>query len=320
MNPRGGGCCIARYGGGAYDTSSSKVDRIMLRFRPIAPKPTATTTNGSFSGGSSPENSQPSVKIKTAGRGKRKHAAKDCHSVNKMTRCGISRKTKASPEKTTDSGRSVLDGCEKAVKTLSFLPETPDAKLGGSSSKESFPLWLSFGGGGHVRSRGMGHVGSEVGRRMMIAGSWVKVECVTETWVLNSYGPLGRTDEEKVRSIEMDTCPGFVSDGLNRVRWTNDAYRRMVVGEEAAAAGEVGAWLVVEEGVALPPVAGFTCRVRVVTCGKEKNCKTVPCDVWRMDCGGFAWRLDTAAALSLWVDFQSLLSGKKLATVLLPLL
>ncbi|CBI15623.3 unnamed protein product, partial [Vitis vinifera] len=41
-----GGCCIARYAGGAYDMS--KVDRIMLRFRPIAPKPTSA---GSVSGG-----------------------------------------------------------------------------------------------------------------------------------------------------------------------------------------------------------------------------------------------------------------------------
>ncbi|KAL0415716.1 UNVERIFIED_CONTAM: hypothetical protein Slati_3403500 [Sesamum latifolium] len=45
----GGGCCIARYAGGAYD--KSKVDRIMQRFRPIAPKPAAG--GGSLSAGSS---------------------------------------------------------------------------------------------------------------------------------------------------------------------------------------------------------------------------------------------------------------------------
>ncbi|KAK7858074.1 hypothetical protein CFP56_014543 [Quercus suber] len=35
------------------------------------------------------------------------------------------------------------------------------------------------------------------------------------------------------------------------------------------------------------------------TCGKERSSITLPCDVWRMDGGGFAWRLDVKAALSL---------------------
>lgn len=289
-----GGCCIARYAGGAYDISM--VDRIMLKFRPIAPKP--ASANGSTSGGGSSGSSSASPESSgtpRTGRGKRGHAA--------SKKCGR-RKRRCSPEN-TDSGGSVSGG-EKDVKTLPLLPEAPDVKE--AAKKQRFPLWLSFenGGrpsGGELVGAGSRDPAAEVARRVVAAASWVKVEFVTDTWLADfyPYGGIGRTDGERVRSLEVDTCPGFVSDGLNRVRWTNAAYRRMVAGE-AAAVGEVAAWLVVEEGVALPVgCAGFTCRVRLVTCGNEKASKTVPCDVWRMECGGFAWRLDTAAALSLWI-------------------
>ena len=84
-----GGCCIARYAGaGAYDMS--KVDRIMLRFRPIAPKPVAGGTNSAGGGG----------------RQKRKCA----RSVNNNKR----RRKQSSAEK------------DDAVVTLPLLPEAPD--------------------------------------------------------------------------------------------------------------------------------------------------------------------------------------------------
>ncbi|PIN01958.1 hypothetical protein CDL12_25531 [Handroanthus impetiginosus] len=304
-----GGCCIERYPGGAYDVS--KVGRIMLRFRPIAPKP--TSGSGSLSGGGSistttTENSSPSVKT---GRGKRRHAVKDLNSNTVNRRNNNCRKRKCSPEN-TDSGGSVSAG-EKAVKTLPLMPEAPDAKVESPKmvlKQTSTPLWLSFGSEGGIMSApglspsGLDDPAAAMGRRVVMA-SWVKVECVTDTWVVGCYGynnGLGRTDEERVRSLDLDTCPGFISDSLNRVRWTNKAYKRLVGGEveEGEGEGEVVAWVVAEEGVALPlGCAAFTCRVRVVTCCKEKSSKTAPCDVWRMDCGGFAWRLDTTAALSL---------------------
>ncbi|GFP85042.1 hypothetical protein PHJA_000648000 [Phtheirospermum japonicum] len=270
----------------------SKVDRIMLRFRPIAPKP-----DGSISGGGSTGSGPVPAK---SDRGKRRQAAKDgCNNgtVSKRSNCG--RRRKSSPEN-TDSGGSVT-GEEKDVKTLPLLPEEPD--------KRDYPLWLSFGnegsGGDTVTPTAdrsvMEETTAPVGRRVVVVQSWVKVECVTDTWAAGCYGYgwMGRTDEERVMNLHLDTCPGFISDGQNRVRWTNAAYRRMVAAEEEEAAASV----VVEQGVVVPVgCAGFTCRVRVVTCGgKDKGVKTVPCDVWRMDCGGFAWRLDTAAALSLWV-------------------
>ncbi|KAE8706279.1 hypothetical protein F3Y22_tig00110402pilonHSYRG00078 [Hibiscus syriacus] len=43
----------------------------------------------------------------------------------------------------------------------------------------------------------------------------------------------------------------------------------------------------------------FSCKVRLqYMWNKEKLSRTLPCDVWKMD-GGFAWRLDVVAALSL---------------------
>ncbi|KAL8474615.1 hypothetical protein ACS0TY_030455 [Phlomoides rotata] len=260
-----GGCCIARYAGGAYD----KMDRIMLRFRPIAPKPVSTAGSGFGGGSAAPDNSGTSFK---RGRGKRNGA------VSK--RINNKKKRKCSPEN-TDSGGWVTGG-EKEIRTLTLLPEAPDVR---EPPKQSFPLGLSFDDG-----RGTVSPAAAMWRRVVV-GSLVKVKCVTDAWLMD--GCVGRTDEERVRSLDVDTCPGFISDGQNKVRWTNAAYRRMVSGEGAA-------WVVVDEGVALPVgCAAFTCRVRVVTCGKETNAKTVPCDVWKMDCGGFAWRLDTAAALSL---------------------
>ncbi|VFQ93727.1 unnamed protein product [Cuscuta campestris] len=96
-------------------------------------------------------------------------------------------------------------------------------------------------------------------------------------------------------NLARDTCPGFLSDGLNRVTWANAAYREMV-GHSGGGAVVVG------EGVEVPPItaAAFTCRVRVVTCGGK--CRVLWCDVWRMDGGGFAWRLDTEVALTLGLD------------------
>lgn len=288
MMDQRGGCCIARYAGGcAYDIS--KVDRIMLSFRPIAPKP-ASTDGSVFSGGSSSssataENASPSVKT---GRGKRRaQAAKDGGTTSNMNRRNSGRKRKSSPEN-ADSGGSVPSGV-KEIKTLALLPESPDVL----ASKKRLPLLQNEWICGGILSPAADPA-EVVGRRAVVE-SWVKVECVTDTWVVGCYGyggTWGRTDEEKVRGLDLDTCPGFVSDGLNRVRWTNAAYMRMMASETG-----VAVLVVVEEGVSLPVgCPGFTCRVRVVTCGSSQ---TVPCDVWRMECGGFAWRLDTTAALCL---------------------
>ncbi|KAH0690230.1 hypothetical protein KY290_018475 [Solanum tuberosum] len=291
-----GGCCIARYAAGAYDMS--KVDRIMLKFRPIAPKP--AVAGSSVSGTTTPPQ-KTEVPVRT-GRWKRRYVKENNKNSNnsKRSNSGSSpsgRKRKApSPEENESSGKTVSGG--ETVVTLPLLSESPERKdRSVDVVKKNAPIWLSFGGNqenNNGQLQGCG--GVMFPQPVQVVGSWVKVESVTDAWV-EGYG-LGRTDEEKLINLERDSCPGFISDGLNRVRWANKAYKAMV-GEGA---GEVVVWLVMKDDVRLPDnksTAAFTCRVRVVRCGKEKNSLILPCDVWRMDGGGFAWRLDTEAALSL---------------------
>lgn len=301
-----GGCCIARYGGaaaGAYDMS--KVDRIMLRYRPIAPKP---ASSGSVSGGSTPEKND--LVVVRSGRGKRRYVRDASNNNNNSNNKRCNRKRKASsPEDKRDGFSS------ETVVTLPLLPEAPER---GSKSPEeespamvkqevkNLPAWLSLENNitddnsyYYYRQPAVFCVPDRkvvLPQPVRVVGSWVTVERVTDTWV-DGEG-LGCTDEERSKNLERDTCPGFISDGENRVVWTNAAYRRMVAakGEEEA---EVAVGLVVKEALPVGHLA-FTCSVRMqYTSGKERNSLTLPCDVWRMDGGGFAWRLDIKAALCL---------------------
>lgn len=130
--------------------------------------------------------------------------------------------------------------------------------------------------------------------------SWVMVDRITNIFV-DSEG-LGSTDMEKMKNLETDTYPGLVSDSSDRVRWVNPAYRRMVNPlEDGGVTAEMVVKMVVKEKIReeeLP--AAFACIVRLVyTWKNKKNSRTMPCDVWKMEFGGFAWRFDSNAALSL---------------------
>lgn len=278
-----GGCCIARYGGGsAYDVS--KVDRIMLRFRPIAPKPVAgRSVNGVFS----PEKStRPYLK---GGRGRKRCIRDSCNknisSSSDNKRCN-SKKRKPSPEEKRDgfAGETVV--------TLPLLPETPEPKDSParvSPEARDPPMWLSF-------DRSVCGLTMETPEKTELLRSCVTVECLTDTWI--GGNGLWCTDEERKINLEKDTCPGFISDEFGRVKWTNSAYRKKVgQGEDV---GEIMVWVVMKERIPVELTA-FSCRVRLeYTCGKEKSSLTLPCDVWSMNYGGgFAWRLDVEAALCL---------------------
>ncbi|XP_030531114.2 uncharacterized protein LOC115741390 [Rhodamnia argentea] len=306
---RRGGCCIARYapgggggGGGPYDMS--KVDRIMLRFRPIAPKPAC---GGSSSGGSSPESKDTRVR---PGRGRRRQVRSGGNTTTKRS----SRKRRAcSKEKV---GYALPPG-EKV--TLPLLPEMPEHKVGGDlrnvkaglrqaadyyrcamdpvlsrdsdkGQTQNVPKWLRFDDNAPKPAPPLLQ---PLGR----PSPCVTVECVTDTWVDGEA--LGRTDEERWWNLERDTCPGFTSDGLGRVTWINGALRKMV-GREEDEEGDCRVWLAVREEARGMMWGAFTCRVRMeYTWGRERRAVTLPCDVWRMDGGGFAWRLDVEAALRL---------------------
>lgn len=269
----GGGGCVARHvGGGLYDISM--VDRMMLKFRPIAPKPVAS---GSGSGDSTME------KGGKSGGVKRKYVRVKGNNRNKDNEVK-ERKVSTS----SFQPREVVSSGGDAMVTLSLMPETPDRKENSpanSTSSEnldnilpvkkiSSPIWLSFKNSNETPPE-----------RQQTVLSSVKVEWVAETFV----------DKGWVRWTEMesDTCPGFISDGEDRVVWTNKAYREMAGGEEVVVV------LVRKEGMGYPYPAAFTCSVRV-TCrrGTNSSTLTVPCDAWRMG-GGYAWRLDVKAALCL---------------------
>ncbi|XP_021908839.1 uncharacterized protein LOC110822924 [Carica papaya] len=294
-----GGCCIARYAGDGGVYHISQVDQIMLRFRPIAPKPAT--------GGSVPPLECNSEVYSNCGRGKRKYSKENKNNVssnentNNSKRCNRKRRVSNREEK-----RNGYNG--DTVVTLPLLPETPDRKDSPArgypeeaKKGQKFPVWLSFGSSssdnrfGELMGDGLG-CGSDPGvvtpEAVRLVGSCVTVECVTETWV--EGGGLGSTDEERRRNLGRDTCPGFISDGMGRVTWTNGAYREMV-----GQCGGMMVWLVMKERAMLTYPA-FTCRVRLqYACGRERNSLILPCDVWRMEGGGFAWRLDVKAALCL---------------------
>ena len=282
--PVGEGLFLGRCAGGAQDNAI--INRILLRFRPIAPKPAAV---GSSSGGPSSENR---ASLLSRGGGKRKYVR-----VRKYNRCRRKKRT---------AEGEMRDGLEKTVRTLQLLPEKTDGSDSPAGAswfnlemaettrpiRETPPIWLTFNGENNRLDR------SVEKEAVVVVESWVTVECVRDA-CMEGRG-LGSTDAERRRNLEGDTCPGLVSDGLNRVEWVNEAYKRMV--SQVRSNGgwpECCVWLVAKEK--LPHThRAFTCRVRLqYTCGKEKHSQTLPCDAWRMDCGGFAWRLDLKAALCL---------------------
>ncbi|RWR72069.1 hypothetical protein CKAN_00026100 [Cinnamomum micranthum f. kanehirae] len=283
MDGRGGGCCVARYGGGG-----SMVDRIMLRFRPIAPKP---ATGGSAPGTIAYDSRKADPPPKTTRSAKRR-----CVRERKAS-CG------ASAGKKRRSSSEEKQQPDVAVVTLPLLPETPDRK----EPSQSPPSDLSSSPLSDlpirsnpitIRKESTDPVGLVLTPQpVRPVGSWVTLERVTGTCLGGSGVVSTEKEEIVVRSLDSDTCPAFVSDGWNRVTWTNDAYRRMVGGGEGE---EVVVGLAFKDEIP-ETLRGFSCRVRVqYTCRKERHSMTVPCDVWRMmRCGGFAWRLDMKAALSL---------------------
>lgn len=289
---------MIRCGGGGQDKAI--MNRMMLRFRPIAPKPAA---GGSGSGGSAVDSKNVFV---TKGRAKRKY-------VRVRKNSGYKRKKRTAEEETKGTMEE-KDGLEKRVVTLQLLPEKSERNESPESeSRCNFdrtvtrkdsqdngdpPMWLNFD---------KAHKGvckdsdrTVVTRQMMRAvESWVTVESVTDTCMGGVPG-LGSTDVERMSNLEHDTCPGFVSDGLNRVFWVNGAFKRMVSQQNDGQLQElITVWLVAKEKLPYSYTA-FSCQVKLqYTWGKDKCSQIVPCDVWRMDGGGFAWRLDVEAALSL---------------------
>ncbi|XP_061989207.1 uncharacterized protein LOC133707739 [Rosa rugosa] len=292
----GGGECN---GGG--EKNPSVLNRILLKYRPIAPKP--------FTGGTALD--------KLPKRTKRKYV----RTVRKY--------------KEDENGKGQMTD-EERVETLQLLPQIIEqsgsdlSNHGGGSSCEVDAMivednnhWLSLSGAGDPTAAvGKKQVAvdsvsdpSAVMDRMGGVESWVTVECVRGTCMMAPSSSQGfgfglsgvSADEERMRRLERDACPGFISDGWNRVQWLNGAFRRMVMmTRQQQPLPEVTVWLWMNEELPHTTNSAFTCQVKLKytvleSQKKEKNyySQSVPCDLWRMDGGGFAWRLDVKAALTL---------------------
>lgn len=288
-----------RFSGGLEDKTI--INQIMLRFRPIAPRPEKSTSS------SAPGKDA----VITKKRVKRKYV----RVKKKKASCSVK-----------DNDGEWLDG---TVTMLQLLPErevTVGENFSIGDPVEKLPCWIDFGtvsgknkegGISLVRSRGSSDLLHDTDR-MAAAAAAVKVvieSCLTMERVTDTCEDgggrrwwLGCTDEERAKNLEGDTCPGFISNSLDRVQWINTAYKRMMVDDLTDGTGgeelpeEVVVSLVVKEEEKSLQIQwpAFSCRVRVVNSWGKKTVKMmVPCDVWRMDFGGFAWRLDVEAALSL---------------------
>jgi hypothetical protein len=155
----------------------------------------------------------------------------------------------------------------------------------------------------------VGHVAALQALRPV--ASCVTVESVTGTWRDDEAAPAAASGGNE--------APAFVSDQWGRVTWMNLAFSRVVSGggsgdsasapsaSDAASApfaSDVGVVLAAKDGAAVPAwgtCAGFTCRVRVSYSSPRRGGGSLvaPCDVCRLDAGGYLWRIDLQATLTL---------------------
>nr|CAD1819999.1 unnamed protein product [Ananas comosus var. bracteatus] len=288
MDRRGGGCCIAsprRVGG-----------RRRLRLR---------------------RRRRGAAAAEEGGRGRPRAAAAEEGGRGEEGR----RPRRATVEERSSSSSSSAEHTS-AIVTLPLMPESPEtAKAGGAPAApdpapEGIPGWLLRAAAAAAAAARPAEV--VVPRPVRPAGSWVTVESVVDTW---RDGEAGAARELVRPALDDEEAPVFVSDRWERVTWTNEAYRRMVVGPAKSAGAdnddagdddaadddgeeeeEVRVGLVTKGHVPEWGTCGaFTCRVRVrYACRRKgRGSLAAPCDVWRSDGGCYTWRLDVKAALSL---------------------
>ncbi|KAI7730739.1 hypothetical protein M8C21_017484 [Ambrosia artemisiifolia] len=275
--------------GSGFDPKDKMIiNQIMLRYRPIAPRPVSVDSSVSLV----------PVKVK---RAKRKYVRVKKKNKKVGEECNLLK---------DDKGWMSLD------QTVSFRFVTVTDPVQKVSVPDQF-ISFDVSENNNKMSRWITPARPSVGlhdvdleKRMTsrpLVESWVTMESVIGT--CEDENPLQYTDMEIWKNLEADSCPGFISSSNDEVQWVNLAYRRMVDPNNTENKGVTGAQVVVWLGIKVEKSAfkywqAFSCRVRVVymLSEKEKEKKkqiTVPCDVWKMDSGGYAWRLDVKAALSL---------------------
>ncbi|KAJ4819011.1 von willebrand factor A domain protein [Rhynchospora pubera] len=280
---RRGGCCIARYGGDA--DVAWQVGRIMLKYRPIAPKPAAMAPAATAAadlksapvGGRFKRKASAGMATGTRPGGKRGRKPKKANTTTTTTTTtppqAEDREEKCSSSSSSITTTTSVDS--SSLVTLPLMPESPEVK----------PVPVV----GQVNKNATAVV---VPTPVRPVGSWVTVQGLTDIW---------RDEVPVMPGVTSDEAPALVSDGWGRVTWANEAYKNLVTG--GGEEGEEVSVGLVTRGLAPAwgTCGGFTCRVRVkYACRKKgKVSLAAPCDVWRIDGGGYAWRLDIKTALSL---------------------
>ncbi|KAL8193563.1 hypothetical protein R6Q57_026698 [Mikania cordata] len=281
-------------GAGADGGDNTVIEQIMLRFRPIAPKP-VTAESSSYV---LPANVQKTKRVKRKYvRVKRK--------VSKAKECGLA----------IHDSKNWFD----LDSTVAMIEDSEGNELIVTDPVQKLSNWISFDLAGNNKKGVMNNLfiseppeklasdlhGVDLTpalQRNTVVESWITVESVTG--VCDDRRLIGFTDDEIWKNLESESCPGFISNGYDEVLWVNPAYRRMVDLNPSggAPASEVVVRLVmkVEKSTMGKYLPAFSCRVRIeYRSSKKKTRIIVPCDVCKLYSGDFAWLLDVGFALSL---------------------
>ncbi|GAA0151418.1 hypothetical protein LIER_10144 [Lithospermum erythrorhizon] len=301
------------------------ISQIMQKFRPIAPKPLSSE-------GKSLSNDVV-ISAKKTGRIKRKYSRR------KKGVCKKSTHIKKKEEFIGENSGSIIDD-EVVTTTLQLLPlksgdkpcclfESSQILKSLSSSKSSeedaqaddqvayehtalllkcpynFLNLSSLSPGGKEEI-------SMMRQKVRVVETWIVIEFITGICIeFHNNLLLWLSDNEKIKHLQLDLSPCFVSDNLDKVVFVNEAYKKMVLFSHEDINNnfvenncKVKVELVMKEKVPNWFPKAFSCTARVIQYkwwrGQEKKfSRTIPCDVWRMDIGGFAWKLDTKTALGL---------------------
>ncbi|KAL1553315.1 hypothetical protein AAHA92_14006 [Salvia divinorum] len=194
--------------------NQTSLNRIMLRFRPIAPKPA-----GEEVGSGAAEQNRRDL---TGKRVKRKYVR---IRARQSKRCPKSKGLEGGnlPSPPERSGVDDAPPPEERAVTLQLLGEREICEIRVPESKE---MML------RDQDRCSAATAADLSGYGSVMVTWIVMEGVTDRFA--GIG-LGSSDEEKMYNLERETCPGFISDDRNNVIWVNPAYKKMVAEDDAAA-------------------------------------------------------------------------------------
>ncbi|XP_076905156.1 uncharacterized protein LOC143560832 [Bidens hawaiensis] len=258
------------------------IDQIMLRFRPIAPRPLTVERSGNELPVMRKRVKRKYVRVKKTKKMKKINDVNNWFDLDRTVAMTVTDVTDPDP----------LHSLQKVTNWISF-----DTKGVTNNNYHDNNLFI-------CKPPQSSDLHADLTTAAVsVTESWITLETVTG--MCEDRRMFGYTDEEIMKNLKADTCPGFISSGFgyDEVRWVNPAYQSMVnVNSNLATSTEVVVWLVVKVDNLIVEkfMPAFSCRVRIEYRSSDKKSPlTVPCDVCKMNSGEFAWRLDVKFALSL---------------------